>query len=103
MNGALWGQRDLTHTCGFVASLFYILEKRLVAALVAFGVSCSLKAQAMFWLPFLIASIGPRLNIQQWALALRRQVLKRLCFLSFASMPRSPWLSCTSTHARNCN
>ena len=54
MNGALWGQRDITYTCGFLASLFYILERRPVAALVAFGLSCSLKAQAMFWLPFLL-------------------------------------------------
>ncbi len=53
MNGALWGQRDVMYTCGFLASLFYLLERRPVAALVAFGFSCSLKPQAMFWCPLL--------------------------------------------------
>lgn len=53
MNGALWGQCDVMYTCGFLASLFYLLERRPVAALVAFGFSCALKPQAIFWGPLL--------------------------------------------------
>jgi len=53
MNGALWGQCDVMYTAGFLASLFYVLERQPVAALVAFGFSCALKPQAIFWCPFL--------------------------------------------------
>ncbi|MBI3416364.1 MAG: DUF2029 domain-containing protein [Verrucomicrobia bacterium] len=53
MNSALWGQCDMMYTGGLLASLFYLMEKRPVAALVAFGFSCSLKPQAIFWCPLL--------------------------------------------------
>jgi Gpi18-like mannosyltransferase len=53
MNGALWGQCDVMYTTGFLASLFYLLQDRPLAALAAFGVSCSLKPQAIFWCPLL--------------------------------------------------
>ncbi len=53
LNSSMWGQCDIMYTTGFLASLFYVLEKRPVAALVAFGISCSLKPQAIFWCPLL--------------------------------------------------
>lgn len=53
MNGALWGQCDILYTTGFLASLLYIIEGRPMAALVAFGFSCALKPQAIFWCPLL--------------------------------------------------
>lgn len=53
MNSALWGQCDMMFTAGFLASLYYLLEKRPVAAWIAFGLSCSLKPQAVFWCPLL--------------------------------------------------
>ncbi|MBI1178877.1 DUF2029 domain-containing protein [bacterium] len=53
MNGAIWGQCDILYTAGFLASLFYLIEKRPVAALVAFGFSCAFKPQAIFWCPSL--------------------------------------------------
>jgi Gpi18-like mannosyltransferase len=62
MNSALWGQCDVMYTCGFLASLLYLLEGRPVAALVAFGFSCSLKPQAVFWCPLLAGLlVSPRL------------------------------------------
>jgi Gpi18-like mannosyltransferase len=48
MNGALWGQCDILYATGLLASLFYVLERRPVAALVAFGIAFSLKPQAIF-------------------------------------------------------
>ena len=53
MNGALWAQCDVIYVGGFVASLSYLLENRPRAALIAFGLSCSLKPQAIFWCPLL--------------------------------------------------
>jgi Gpi18-like mannosyltransferase len=53
MNGALWGQCDVLYTAGFLASLFYLVERRPVTALVAFGFSCAFKPQAIFWCPLL--------------------------------------------------
>ncbi len=55
MNSALWGQCDMMYTAGFVAALFYLLQGRPVAALAAFGFSCALKPQAIFWCPLLAA------------------------------------------------
>ena len=54
MNGALWGQCDMMYAGGLLASLFYVLERRPVAALIAFGLSISLKPQAVFWCPLLL-------------------------------------------------
>ena len=53
MNSAFWGQCDMMYTTGFVASLCYLVEARPVPALVAFGFSCALKPQAIFWCPLL--------------------------------------------------
>ncbi len=53
MNGALWGQCDVMYTGCFLASLFYLREERPAAALVAFGLACCLKPQAVFWCPML--------------------------------------------------
>jgi Gpi18-like mannosyltransferase len=66
MNGSLWGQCDVMYVCGFLASLFYLLEKRSVAALVAFGFSCSLKPQAIFWCPLLAALFINRQLAWKW-------------------------------------
>lgn len=60
MNSALWGQCDMMYTCGLLASLFYLLKGRSVATLIAFGVSCSLKPQAIFWGPFLAGLLASR-------------------------------------------
>jgi Gpi18-like mannosyltransferase len=62
LNGAMWGQCDIMYTTGFLASLFYLLEGRPLMSLVAFGISCSLKPQAIFWCPLLAGLfIGGRL------------------------------------------
>ncbi len=53
MNSAVWGQCDILYTAGLVASLFYVLERRPVPALIAFGIAGSLKPQAFFWCPFI--------------------------------------------------
>jgi Gpi18-like mannosyltransferase len=58
VNSALWGQCDVMYTTGFLASLLYLIEGRSAAAMVAFGVSCSLKPQAIFWCPLLAGLLG---------------------------------------------
>jgi Gpi18-like mannosyltransferase len=55
LNSAVWGQCDVMYATGFLASLLYVLQGRPLAALAAFGISCSLKPQAIFWCPFLAA------------------------------------------------
>jgi len=49
----VWGQSDVIYTTGFLASLLYIQEGRAVPALIAFGISCSLKPQAIFLSPLI--------------------------------------------------
>jgi Gpi18-like mannosyltransferase/glycosyltransferase involved in cell wall biosynthesis len=58
MNSAVWGQCDAMYTACLLASLLYIITRRPVAAMVAFGLACSLKPQAVFWLPFLAGLIA---------------------------------------------
>ena len=53
MNGALWGQCDILYATGLLACLFYVLERRAVAALVAFGMAFSLKPQGILLGPFI--------------------------------------------------
>jgi Gpi18-like mannosyltransferase len=53
MNSALWGQCDILYATCLLASLFHLLQGRPVAMLVAFGLSASLKPQAIFWCPLL--------------------------------------------------
>ena len=60
MNSSLWGQCDVLYTSGFLASLLFLLEGRPVAAMVAFGVSCSLKPQAVFWCPLVLGLLLSR-------------------------------------------
>ena len=53
LNSARWGQCDMIYTCALLASMYYVLEGRTAAALVAFGLSFSMKPQAIIWCPFL--------------------------------------------------
>ncbi len=55
MNSSIWAQCDILYATGLLASLYYLLADRPLAALVAFGFSCSLKPQAIFWCPMLAA------------------------------------------------
>jgi Gpi18-like mannosyltransferase len=66
VNSALWGQCDIMYTSGFIASLYYVLNKRPVAALVAFGLSCSLKPQAVFFAPLLAGLFVSRRLPWKW-------------------------------------
>ena len=55
MNGAQWAQCDMMYTAALVASFYYFVANRPLAAMLAFGISCSLKPQAIFWCPVLAA------------------------------------------------
>jgi len=52
LNSAVWGQCDMLYTCALLASMYYVLEGKRAAALVAFGLSISVKPQAVVWCPF---------------------------------------------------
>ena len=54
MNSAFWGQVDSFYTCFLLTSLFLLLTDRPLPALIAFGLSLSVKAQAAFLAPFLL-------------------------------------------------
>jgi Gpi18-like mannosyltransferase len=53
INGSLWGQCDVLYTTGFLAGLYWVMIRKPVPALIAFGFACSLKPQAIFIAPFL--------------------------------------------------
>ncbi len=52
-NSAVWGQCDAMFTAGLLAALYYVIVKKPLAAMVAFGLACALKPQAIYFVPFL--------------------------------------------------
>lgn len=54
LNGSFWGETDMLYTSCLVACLYFLLTKRDMAGLVAFGLAFSFKLQAMFLAPFLL-------------------------------------------------
>ena len=63
LNGAYWGQADVTYTVPLLACLYFFLRERPGAAFAAFGLAFAFKAQALFLLPALLwiaAKRGPQ-------------------------------------------
>ncbi len=54
INGPMWGQIDGVFTSFLLASFYYILKRRNVPAMIAFGLGFSIKFQAVFLAPFLL-------------------------------------------------
>ena len=54
LNSALWGQNDAIYTALLVACLYALLADRQVWAFVAFGLSLSIKLQAIFIAPLFL-------------------------------------------------
>jgi Gpi18-like mannosyltransferase len=62
LNSAYWGQIDSLYTSLLLACLYYLMTEKPFIAMLAFGLSFSVKAQAVFFLPFLgIMAIRKRL------------------------------------------
>jgi Gpi18-like mannosyltransferase len=53
INSAFWGQADSIYVCFILLCVLFLLEERWVAAVVAFSISFTIKAQAVFILPLL--------------------------------------------------
>ncbi|MBI5953187.1 MAG: hypothetical protein HY865_16150 [Chloroflexi bacterium] len=53
LNSAYWGQADSLYTTFLLACLYFLLTERPFTSMVAFGIAFSIKAQAVFLLPFL--------------------------------------------------
>ncbi len=54
-NSAFWGNLDSMHTAGLVACVYFLLKRQNVWALLAFGFALSMKLQAVFLGPLLLA------------------------------------------------
>lgn len=54
LNGSFWGETDMLYTSCLVACLYFLLTKRELSGLIAFGLAFSFKLQAMFLAPFLL-------------------------------------------------
>jgi Gpi18-like mannosyltransferase len=52
-NSAVWGQCDVMFAACLLATLLYLIVQRPLAAMVAFGIACALKPQAIFFVPLL--------------------------------------------------
>lgn len=54
LNSSYWGQVDSFYTSFLLLCLYYLLINRPAFSMIAFGVSFSIKAQAVFLIPFLL-------------------------------------------------
>lgn len=54
LNSSFWGQSDAIYTFFLLISLYQLLRSRPVPAVIAFGVAFAFKAQAIFFVPFLL-------------------------------------------------
>lgn len=54
LNSSYWGQVDSLYTSFLLLCLYYLLINRPALSMIAFGVSFSIKAQAVFLIPFLL-------------------------------------------------
>src|SRR4029450_13927923 len=55
VNSAVWGQTDMLYAAPLLASLFYVLADKQRAAWIAFAIAFSVKLQAVFFAPVLLA------------------------------------------------
>jgi len=53
LNRSLWGHADAAYTACLVGCVYYLMTKREIPAFIAFGLSLSLKVQAIFLAPLL--------------------------------------------------
>src|SRR6267142_4342639 len=51
LNGSVWGQCDVIHTCMVVLSLYFLIRGKPLPACLAYGFALSIKLQAIFVLP----------------------------------------------------
>ena len=61
LNGSFWGETDMLYTSCLVACLYFLLTKKNVLGLIAFGLAFSFKLQAMFLAPFLLILLFRRI------------------------------------------
>lgn len=54
LNSAFWGQADILFTAPLVACLYFLMQDRKTAAMLAFGISLAFKLQAVFLAPVLL-------------------------------------------------
>lgn len=65
LNSSLWGQVDSIYTSFLLACLYLLLTNKPFLAMTAFGAAFSVKAQAVFLLPFLVI-LALRKKINWW-------------------------------------
>lgn len=54
LNSAFWGQIDSLYACFLLLNLYYVLSGKPYPAVISFGVASAIKAQAIFFVPFLV-------------------------------------------------
>ena len=72
LNSSVWGQNDSIYTAFLIACVYALLRERQAWAFIAFGLSFSIKSQAMFLAPLFL-----------WLL-MRKRVKLRYLFLSLS-------------------
>ncbi len=69
INSAFWGQIDSLYTCFLLIAIYYILVDRPLLAMISYGISAAVKAQAAFLAPFLLL-LAFKKRIPWWSFGL---------------------------------
>ena len=89
LNGAHWGQTDMVTTAALVACLWFVLDGKPFAAMVAFGIALAFKQQALFLGPFLLLLAFKR--VIPWRHFLAVPVIYIVSIIPAALAGRSIW------------
>ncbi len=60
LNSAFWGQADALYTSALIATVYFLIDKKHIPTMLAFGIAVSFKAQAIFLSPLLLGLLLKR-------------------------------------------
>ena len=97
INSAHWGQMDALYTTFLIISLYFFLKEKPLLGMLAFGLSFSIKFQAIFFVPFLIVLLLKK-KVRWWQFLLVPAVYLITCIP--AVLLGSSWLDLLTIYLR---
>lgn len=97
INSAHWGQMDSLYTTFLIISLYFYLKEKPSLGMLAFGLSFSIKFQAIFFVPFLIILLLKK-KVRWWQFFLVPAVYVITCIP--AVLLGSSWLDVLTIYLR---
>ena len=97
INSAQWGQMDALYTTFLIISLYFFLKEKPLLGMLAFGLSFTIKFQAIFFVPFLVILLLKK-KVRWWQFFLVPAVYVITCIP--AVLLGSSWLDVLTIYLR---